>query len=98
MSFTSVDLPLPETPVTTVSRPSGNSTSMFFRLCSCASPLTPSILPLPAPARGGAEIDSVPAQILAGQTNAAFARICAGRSLRHQFAAEPARPGPRSIT
>ena len=32
MSLTSVDLPLPETPVTTVSRPSGNSTSMFFQI------------------------------------------------------------------
>ena len=32
ISFTSVDLPLPETPVTTISRPSGNSTSMSLQI------------------------------------------------------------------
>ena len=36
MSFTSVDLPEPETPVTTVITPSGNVTSRFFRLFSRA--------------------------------------------------------------
>src|ERR1700722_3760358 len=36
MSFTSVDFPEPETPVTTVSRPSGIETSTFFRLWPCA--------------------------------------------------------------
>ena len=37
MSSTSVDFPLPETPVTQVSAPSGKETVMFFRLFSAAS-------------------------------------------------------------
>src|SRR5439155_15276036 len=36
MSLTSVDLPEPETPVTDVSTPSGNDTSISRRLCSRA--------------------------------------------------------------
>jgi hypothetical protein len=36
MSKASVDLPDPETPVTTVNFPRGISTLMFFRLCSRA--------------------------------------------------------------
>ena len=36
MSKARVDLPEPDTPVTTVNRPRGISTSMFFRLCSRA--------------------------------------------------------------
>ena len=36
MSLTSVDLPEPDTPVTDTKQPSGNSTSMFLRLCSRA--------------------------------------------------------------
>ena len=39
MSFTSVDFPDPDTPVTAMNIPSGNATSTFFRLCSLA-PLT----------------------------------------------------------
>src|SRR3989344_1006301 len=39
MSFTSDDLPLPETPVTQINLPKGKATSMFFKLCSLA-PLT----------------------------------------------------------
>ena len=37
MSLTSVLLPLPLTPVMATKHPSGKSTSMCFRLCSCAS-------------------------------------------------------------
>ena len=37
MSLTSVLLPLPLTPVTATKQPSGKSTSMCCRLCSCAS-------------------------------------------------------------
>src|SRR5215510_13664921 len=37
MSLTSVDLPLPLTPVTAMKQPSGNSTSIPCRLCSRAS-------------------------------------------------------------
>ena len=47
ISFTRLDLPEPETPVTAMNLPSGNSTSIFFRLFSCA-PKTVSFLPLPA--------------------------------------------------
>jgi hypothetical protein len=36
MSKASVDLPEPDTPVMTVKRSRGISTSMFFRLCSRA--------------------------------------------------------------
>ncbi|MCY1556528.1 hypothetical protein D9M68_932850 [compost metagenome] len=36
MSFTSVDLPEPETPVTQVSRPTGKATLTFFRLLPVA--------------------------------------------------------------
>ena len=44
MSLTKVDLPEPETPVTTVITPSGNTTSRFFRLFSRA-PRTVMALP-----------------------------------------------------
>ncbi len=40
MSFTSVDFPLPLTPVTVTKHPSGNPTSMPSRLCSRASRTT----------------------------------------------------------
>jgi hypothetical protein len=43
MSFTRVDFPDPETPVTATKTPSGTSTSMSFRLFSFA-PLTTSFL------------------------------------------------------
>src|SRR5215471_6674698 len=36
ISFTSVDLPEPDTPVTQMNFPTGNSTSMSFRLCCAA--------------------------------------------------------------
>src|ERR1700675_994638 len=36
MSFTSVDFPEPETPVTTDKSPSGIATSIFLRLLPCA--------------------------------------------------------------
>src|SRR5260370_719160 len=42
MSFTSVDLPDPLTPVTVVNRPSGMRTSMFFRLFARAPRMTTS--------------------------------------------------------
>ena len=36
ISVTSVDLPLPDTPVTDINLPKGNSTVKFFKLFSCA--------------------------------------------------------------
>ncbi len=49
MSFTSVDFPEPETPVTAVKTPSGNFTVMFLRLFSVA-PATVRNFPVPAAA------------------------------------------------
>ena len=36
MSLINVDFPEPDTPVTEIRNPNGNSTLMFFRLFSCA--------------------------------------------------------------
>ena len=46
ISLTSVDLPLPDTPVTHTNLPSGNLTLIFFKLCSFA-PLTSINNPFP---------------------------------------------------
>ena len=46
ISFTKVDFPEPETPVTTVNTPNGNFTFIFFKLFSLA-PTTSIKLPLP---------------------------------------------------
>ena len=73
ISFMSEDLPLPDTPVTTTSSPSGISTSIFLRLFSHA-PRMIRLLPFPAlrlsgtginffPLRYCPVIDSVQAQI-----------------------------------
>src|SRR3954447_15672760 len=45
MSFTSVDLPEPLTPVTAMKTPSGNVTSMFLRLFCVAPRITSSFSP-----------------------------------------------------
>jgi hypothetical protein len=47
ISFTNVDFPEPETPVTHVNNPNGNFTSTFFKLCSTA-PFISIFLPLVA--------------------------------------------------
>ena len=54
----SVDLPEPLTPVTTMSLPSGNSTSTFFRLFPRA-PLIHRLCPLPSRRCSGVSILSV---------------------------------------
>ena len=53
MSFTSVDLPEPETPVTTTRQPSGKETSMSRRLCSRAPRTTTRPFPVPPFGRDG---------------------------------------------
>ena len=58
-SFTRELLPLPDTPVTTVKVPSGNSTSMWRRLFS-AAPTTFKILPLPGRRTVGTSIFFLP--------------------------------------
>ena len=75
MSCTSVDLPLPETPVTTVSVPSGNSDIDVFQVVLARSFYSrASAIAAPARGRSGdrraSPTDSRPV------TNAAFAMIC----------------------
>ena len=59
ISFTRLDFPLPETPVTQVNIPAGNPTVIFFRLCSRA-PFTTIILLLAARLFWGISIFSFP--------------------------------------
>ena len=59
MSSTSVDFPEPDTPVTTMKSPSGNLTSMFFRLFARA-PSTSIALPFELRRSGGTGIDISP--------------------------------------
>ena len=59
MSFTSVDLPEPDTPVTAMQQPRGNETSMSRRLCSRA-PRTVTTSPVPGRRRAGMGIDFLP--------------------------------------
>ena len=57
--MTRVDLPEPDTPVTATSRPSGNSTSTSWRLCSRA-PSTTRCSPLPGRRTAGTGMDLAP--------------------------------------
>ena len=66
MSFTRVDFPEPDTPVTTVSNPTGNGTSMFFRLLARA-PRTVSNFPLAARRLAGTGMLNSPERYLPGQ-------------------------------
>ena len=59
MSFTNVDLPEPDTPVTETKQPSGISTSIFFKLCSLA-PLMVTQSPLGVLRSCGVEINRFP--------------------------------------
>ena len=59
VSLTNVDLPLPDTPVTHISFPNGNSTSICFRLLPLA-PLITKDLPLPSRRFSGTSIFSFP--------------------------------------
>ncbi len=61
MSFTSVDLPDPDTPVTATKQPSGNATSMFLRLF-CRAPRTVSHLSPVGRRCAGTGIDRLPAR------------------------------------
>ena len=58
ISLTSVDLPEPDTPVTAMNLPTGNSTSMSFRLC-CEAPRTVNE-PRSSVRRGGTAISRAP--------------------------------------
>ena len=63
VSFISVDLPLPDTPVTQMSFPKGNSTSTFFRLFPFA-PLSHKDFPLPGRRSAGISIFICPFKYL----------------------------------
>ncbi len=65
-SLTSVLLPLPLTPVTQTSSPSGKVTSMSFRLC-CAAPRTTMACPPARLAAVGGHGDVLPAVHVAGR-------------------------------
>ena len=100
VSLTSVDLPEPETPVTTVSSPSGTRRSTTsFRLCS----RQPVISSARRPGRGARlrrdRDRAPPGQIGAGQRRLVVARHLGGRAGRRRRAPPwmPA-PGPMSIT
>src|SRR6266511_3424795 len=60
ISFTSVDFPEPETPVTQMNLPTGNSTSIPFRLC-IEAPRTQNE-PFSSPRRSGTAISRLPAR------------------------------------
>ncbi len=66
MSFTSVDLPEPDTPVTHTKQPSGISTSMSCRLCSRAPRMRSWSSPGTRRACGTG-IDRLPGQVLTGE-------------------------------
>ena len=57
--LTKVDLPEPDTPVTTISLPSGNSTLRFFRLFSSA-PVMVIFFPLPLRLSNGTGTNFLP--------------------------------------
>ena len=69
MSFTSVDFPEPDTPVTEVSTPSGNETSISCRLCSLA-PTTVSWRRAVDRSPDSGHLDALPA-----------GKVCAGEGL-----------------
>ena len=91
MSCTSVDLPDPLTPVTHVNVPSGNDTSMFFRLCGDA-PVTRSRWPVPR-RRGRHRDGQLVAQVLRGQ-RPRVAPQALERALEHDASALLARAQP----
>ena len=86
MSFTSVDLPEPETPVTTVSNPSGKVTSTFFKLFALAPRIAHSRCHSASAAAAGTGYPRLAGQILPSERGG-FASICCGRAGRHKMAA-----------
>ena len=95
MPLISDDFPAPDTPVTATSTPSGNATSMFFRLCSRA-PLTVKN-PFGGRRVAGTSMRSVPARNFP-VSDAVFARSASGvPSATTRPPRRPA-PGPKSMT
>ena len=81
-----------ETPVTTVSRPSGNSTSMFFRLCSRA-PRTISLLAVGLAALARARRSRRAPERYCPVSEPALRAMSRRRARGDQFAAEPSGAG-----
>ena len=90
MSLTSVDLPLPLTPVTAMKHPSGNSTSIPARLCSCASRTASHASPGWRRISGTAT-NSLPDEEAAGDGASSLAMICLSVPGDHDLAAVLAR-------
>ena len=96
MSFTSVDFPEPETPVTTVSSPRGIGTSMFFRLLACA-PRIEMALPFGTRRFQGTAILTAPERYWP-VSESGFAAISAGGPAATSCPPALPAPGPRSTT
>src|SRR5499425_1320991 len=96
MSLTSVDLPEPETPVTTVSRPSGMDTSTSFKLLADA-PTIWMDLPLGLRRAGGTSIFAEPDRYCPVSDWGAAA-IWAGLPCATRWPPALPAPGPRSTT
>ena len=86
MSLTSVDLPEPETPVTDVSTPSGNDTSMSRRLCSRA-PTTVSCRRRSTGRRIGGNLDALLARKIGAGERIRVAQKVVVRAAVHDLAA-----------
>ena len=93
MSFTSVDLPEPETPVTTVITPSGNVTSRFLRLFSFA-PRIVSAAPFGVPPLRPHR-NRYPARNVRPGQRIRIAHDLFRRAVRHQAPAMPPRARPQ---
>src|SRR5262245_53946425 len=91
MSFTSVDFPEPETPVTQTRRPSGIRTSIDLRLFARA-PSTSTALPLPSRRAGGSAIERAPR--VPARDRARRALDLRGRARGDEPSAVGARAGP----
>ena len=99
MSFTRVDLPDPETPVTATNCPRGNETVMSLRLCSPA-PWTTSWSPLLGRRNCGTGIDFAPDRYKP-VNDSAFCKIPSGPSTGPECTMRPPcspAPGPTSTT
>src|SRR6266480_991637 len=92
ISFTRVDLPEPETPVTQMNLPTGNSTSISLRLC-CAAPRTRNE-PRSSSRRSGTAIERLPARNCPVTDFATRSTFAAGPSAT---TSPPCRPAPERV-
>src|SRR3954453_1722620 len=95
ISFTRVDLPEPETPVTQMNLPTGNATSISFRLC-CTAPLTRKV-PRSSSRLSGTAIERLPARNCPVTDLPTRSTFVAGPSATTSPPCRPA-PGPMSTS